>query len=75
MTLGGVELIRVVRRFRRVIREPSSSRLFGPVFVTGSWLVRLPGMRSHAPKRNVILALVYLYVLLILVSVGSVSLS
>jgi len=72
MTLGGVELSRVLRRFRRAVSEPSKNWWLVPFVATGSWLLRLPGMRPRAPKRNVILGLIYLYVLLILASVGSV---
>jgi hypothetical protein len=72
MTLGGVELLRVVRRFRRAVRNQSNRRWLAPVVVTGSWLLRRSGMRPHAPKRNVILGLIYLYVLLVLGSIGPV---
>ena len=72
MTLDGVELSRVLRRFRRAVREPSKNRWLVPFVTTRAWLLRLPGMRPCAPKRNVILGLIYLYALLILVSVGSV---
>jgi hypothetical protein len=72
MTLGGVELLRAVRRFRRAISNQSTRRWLGPLVVTGSWLLRLSGMRPRAPKRNVILGLMYLYALLVLVSIGSV---
>jgi hypothetical protein len=43
-----------------------------PAIVLGFWLVRVPGMRPRAPKRNVIVSLVYLYALVILVSAGSI---
>jgi len=72
MTLGVVELLRAARRFRRAISNQSTCRWFGPFVDTGSWLLRLFGMRPRAPKRNVILGLMYLYALLVLVSVGSV---
>ncbi|WP_049935668.1 hypothetical protein [Haloplanus natans] len=72
MTPSGVELSRVVRRFRRAVSDPSEHRWLRPVVATGSWLLRLPGMRPHAPKRNVILGLLYLYGLLVLASVGAV---
>jgi hypothetical protein len=38
--------------------------------VVGSLFVWLPGMRPRAPKRNVIVALVYLYAVAILASAG-----
>jgi hypothetical protein len=72
MTLGGVELSRVLRRFRRAVSKSSRDWWLAPFTTTGSWLLRLPGMRPRAPKRNVVLGLIYLYVLLILVSIGSV---
>jgi hypothetical protein len=72
MTPGSVELSRVLRRFRRAVREPSKHRWLVPFVATGSWFLKLPGMRPRAPKRNVILGLLYLYVLLILVSLASV---
>jgi hypothetical protein len=72
MTFGGVELLRAVRRFRRAISNQSNRRWLGPLVDAGSWLLRLSGMRPRAPKRNVILGLIYLYALLILASVGSV---
>jgi hypothetical protein len=72
MTPSGVELSRVVSRFRRAISEPSEHRWLRPVVATGTWILQLPGMRPHAPKRNVLLGLLYLYGLLVLASVGSV---
>jgi|GEM_PF-3448249 len=72
MTFGGIEPLRLVRRFRRVVADLSSHRWFVPFAVTGSCLLRLPGLRPRAPKRNVVLGLIYLYALLILVSIGSV---
>ncbi|RCU46367.1 hypothetical protein DU504_03005 [Haloplanus salinus] len=72
MTLDVVELFRAACRFRRAISNQSTRRWVGPFVGTGSWLLRRSGMRSHAPKRNVILALIYLYAVLVLVSVGSV---
>ncbi|AZH24903.1 hypothetical protein [Haloplanus aerogenes] len=72
MTLGSVELSRVVRRFRRAVRDPSEYRWLHPLLATSAWLLKLPGMRPRAPKRNVILGLIYLYGLLVLLSIGSV---
>jgi hypothetical protein len=72
MTLGVVELLRAARRFRRAISNRSTRRWLAPLVDTGSWLLRLSGMRPRAPKRNVSLGLIYLYALLVLVSVGSI---
>jgi len=69
MTLGSVQLSRVVRRCRRAVRE---QWWLPPLIATGAWLLKLPGMRPRAPKRNVILGLLYLYGVLVLVSIGSV---
>jgi hypothetical protein len=41
-----------------------------PAVVLGVCILKLPGMRSRAPKRNVIVSLVYLYALLVLVATG-----
>jgi len=72
MTFGDFELSRIVRRCRRVVRDQSDHRLLLLLTATGAWLLKLPGMRPRAPKRNVILGLIYLYALLVLISVGSV---
>jgi len=72
MTRGEFELRRVAGRCRRLIGKPAKHRLLAPLLTTGSWLLKLPGLRPRAPKRNVILGLTYLYALLVLASVGSV---
>jgi hypothetical protein len=72
MTRGEFELTRVVRNFCRVVRDPPDHRWLGPLVTAGAWLLRRSGMRPCAPKRNVLLGLIYLYALLVLVSVGSV---
>jgi hypothetical protein len=74
MTLGEFELSRVVDGFSRAVRGSTSllSAAPVPVAAVGAWCVRLPGMRPHAPKRNVIVGLVYLYAAAILTAIGTV---
>jgi hypothetical protein len=72
MTLGELALSRVVSRFRRAVAESSTYLPIAPLGTVGSWLVRLPGMRPHAPKRNVIIGLVYLYLGSVLTAIGTV---
>jgi len=72
MTRGGPERFRVFDRFRRAVRGSSDCLRIATLGAVGSWFLRLPGMRPRAPKRNVILGLIYLYAALLLLSIGSV---
>jgi hypothetical protein len=59
MTLEEFDPTRLVRGFWGVVRRSPGSRAIATV---GSWCLWLPGMRPRAPKRNVIVGLVYVYV-------------
>jgi hypothetical protein len=72
MTVGKFDLPRRVSRLVRVIRGSSRPLWTVPLVAAGFWFVRLPGMRPRAPKRNVIVCLVYLYAVVVLASAGSV---
>ncbi len=69
MTPEELELSRVRDRIRGTVLG-SFSRL--PFATLGSWCVRLPGMHPHAPKRNAIVGMIYLYGVSVLLSVISV---
>jgi hypothetical protein len=69
MSLEEFDPPRLFRRFRRAVRR--SSRLT-TLSIVWSWWLRLPGMRPQAPKRNVIVGLVYVYVGSILTAVALV---
>ncbi|GAB3319686.1 hypothetical protein EI982_08030 [Haloplanus rallus] len=70
MASGGRELSRVVNRFVGALRGSSRPLWTMPAAALGFWIVRVPGMRPRAPKRNVLVSLVYLYALVVLVSIG-----
>jgi hypothetical protein len=72
MTPGEFELSRVTDGFLRAVR--GSTDLLPVTFIgtIGAWCVRLPGMRRRAPKRNVIVGLIYLYAAAILIAAGTV---
>jgi hypothetical protein len=72
MTLGEFELSRLVDRFVRAVRGSTGLLSAAPLAPIGSWCLRLPGMRRRAPKRNVIVGLVYLYAGAILIAAGTV---
>ncbi|WP_251344256.1 hypothetical protein [Haloplanus halophilus] len=72
MTVGKFDLPRAISRFVRAVRGSPTSLWTVALVAVGFWFVRLPGMRPRAPKRNVIVCLVYLYALVVLLSAGSI---
>ncbi|GAB6862182.1 hypothetical protein JCM17092_22710 [Haloplanus litoreus] len=72
MTFGKRPIPRAVCRFVRALRGSSKPLWTIPLVAAGFWFVRLPGMRPRAPKRNVIVCLVYLYAVVVLASAGPI---
>jgi hypothetical protein len=72
MTLGEFDPWSVVGQIERIIGDSSKRLRTTSIAVVGGWFVKLPGMRPRAPKRNVIVCLVYLYAVVVLASAGPI---